>query len=160
MAETLLNYRGRDRFNAFSAGSHPTGAVHPIAIETLERNRLSTEGLRSKSSEEFAVGGAPRLDFVFTVCDGAAGETCPVWPGRPMTAHWGIADPSAAEGSDEEKRRAFDRAFRDLDARIEVFTSLRIEALDRLSLQRQIEAIGGTPREDVEGRRQGSGFKL
>ncbi len=106
------------------------------------------------------MGGAPRLDFVFTVCDGAAGETCPVWPGRPMTAHWGIADPSAAEGSDEEKRRAFDRAFRDLDARIEVFTSLRIEALDRLSLQRQIEAIGGTPREDVEGRRQGSGFKL
>ena len=138
----LLNYWGKGRFNAFSAGSHPHGQVHGLALETLERNRLAVSGLRSKSWEEFAASGAPRLDFVFTVCDRAAQESCPVWPGQPMTAHWGIEDPAAAGGSEEDKRRAFNRAFRELDARIKIFTSLRIEALDQLSLQRQLDAIG------------------
>ena len=116
-----------------------------MALEVLERNGLPIEGLRSKSWNEFAAPGAPRLDFVFTVCDHAAQETCPTWPGQPMTAHWGIADPAAAaQGSDEEKRRAFNVAFRELDARIKIFTSLRLEALDQLSLQRQLDAIGKT----------------
>ena len=144
MAEALLNYWGKGRFHAFSAGSHPQGQVHPLALETLERNRLAIDGLRSKSWGEFAASGAPRLDFVFTVCDRAAAESCPVWPGQPMTAHWGIQDPAAVEGSEEEGRRAFVRAFRELDARIKLFTSLRIDALDELSLQRQLDAIGKT----------------
>jgi arsenate reductase len=142
MAETLLQYWGRGEFRAYSAGSRPQGSVHPLAIETLEQNHLPVEGLRSKSWQEFAGKDAPRLDFVFTVCDRAAQEACPVWPGQPMTAHWGIADPAAVTGSEEEKRRAFTRAFRELDARIKIFTSLRFEALDQLSLQRQLDAIG------------------
>ncbi|HVH25937.1 MAG TPA: arsenate reductase ArsC [Vicinamibacterales bacterium] len=142
MAEALLAYWGKDRFHAFSAGSRPAGTVHALAIETLERNRLPTERLRSKSWGEFARVGAPALDFVFTVCDRAAQETCPVWPGQPMTAHWGIADPATVEGTDEERLRAFNRAFRELDARIKLFTSLRVEALDKLSLQRQLDEIG------------------
>ena len=142
MAEALLNYWGKARFTAFSAGSHPRGEVHPFALETLERNHLPAVGLRSKSWEEFAATGAPPLHFVFTVCDRAAQEMCPVWPGQPMTAHWGIQDPAAAEGSVEEQRRAFNRAFRELDARIKLLTSLRIEALDALSLQRELEGIG------------------
>ena len=147
MAEALLNYWGKGRFEAFSAGSHPKAEVHPLAIETLEKNHLPVGGLRSKSWGDFAAAGAPQLSFVFTVCDRAAQEACPVWPGQPMTAHWGIQDPAAAEGSEEEQRRAFNRTFRELDARIKLLTSLRIEALDQLSLQRQLEAIGKTNQE-------------
>jgi arsenate reductase len=151
MAETLLNYWGRERFTASSAGSQPRGEVHPLAIETLERNRLPTAGLRSKSWDEFAGPAAARLDFVFTVCDRAANEVCPVWPGQPMTAHWGITDPAAVEGSGDDMRRAFNRAFRELDARIKLFTSLRIDALDRLTLQRRLDAIGCTASERDAG---------
>ncbi len=142
MAEPLINHWGRGRFRGFSAGSHPKGDVHPLALELLARYKLPTAGLRSKSWDEFAGPGAPPMHFVFTVCDQAAREVCPVWPGQPMTAHWGVADPAAVEGSDDEKRRAFNTAFRELDARIKIFTSLRIEMLDRLALQRQIDAIG------------------
>jgi arsenate reductase len=142
MAEVLLTHWGQGRFHAFSAGSHPKGEVHPRALDVLARNHLPVDGLRSKSWDEFARPDAPALDFVFTVCDRAAQETCPVWPGQPMTAHWGIADPAAAEGSDEDQRRAFNTAFRELDARIKIFTSLRLEALDRLSLQRRLNEIG------------------
>jgi arsenate reductase len=142
MAERLLEYWGRGRFRTFSAGSRPLGNVNPLAIETLEKHHLAVDGLRSKSWQEFAGADAPKLDFVFTVCDRAAQEACPVWPGQPMTAHWGIADPVTATGSDTDQRRAFDRAFRELDARIKIFTSLRLDALDQLSLQRQLDAIG------------------
>jgi protein-tyrosine-phosphatase len=142
MAEALLNYWGRGRFCAFSAGSFPKGAVHPLAIETLQRNRLPTDHLRSKSWNEFSAADAPEMQFVFTVCDNAAAEVCPVWPGQPMTAHWGIEDPAAATGTPEEKARAFTRAFWELDARIKIFTSLRLELLDRLALQKQLDAIG------------------
>src|SRR5215831_7137698 len=132
IAEVLLNYWGKGRFRAFSAGSQPKGRVHPLAIEILRRNQLSTEHLRSKSWDEFATPDAPPLDFVFTVCDSAAQEICPIWPGQPMTAHWGIHDPAAVEGSDEDKQRAFQKAFRELDARLKIFTSLRLESLDEL----------------------------
>jgi len=147
MAEALLNFRGAGRFQAYSAGSHPKGEVHPLALAVLERNHLPAERLRSKSWDEFAAAGAPRLDFVFTVCDRAAAEVCPIWPGQPMTAHWGIQDPAEATGSPEERLRAFQQAFRELDARIMNFTSLRLESLDQLSLQRQLDAIGRTPQE-------------
>jgi protein-tyrosine-phosphatase len=147
MAEALLNFWGKGRFQTFSAGSHPKGQVHPLAIQVLRHNHLPTEHLRSKSWDEFATPDAPPLDFVFTVCDHAAQEICPIWPGQPMTAHWGILDPAAVEGSDEAKERAFTKAFRELDARLKIFTSLRIESLDQLSLQRQLDAIGETRRE-------------
>lgn len=142
MAEALLNFWGRGRFQAFSAGSHPKGEVHPLALDVLNRNRVPSERARSKSWDEFAAPGAPPLDFVFTVCDNAAHEVCPVWPGQPMTAHWGIHDPAAVEGTDDEKLRAFNRAFRELDARLKLFTSLRLEMLDRMALKRQLDAIG------------------
>jgi protein-tyrosine-phosphatase len=142
MAEALLNYWGKGRFHAYSAGSFPKGQVHPLAIETLKRNHLPTGDLRSKGWNEFATKDAPPLQFVFTVCDKAAAEVCPVWPGQPMTAHWGIADPAAAVGSDEEKARAFNKAFRELDARIKIFTSLRLDMLDRMALQKRLDAIG------------------
>jgi arsenate reductase len=142
MAEALLNYWGRGRFQAFSAGSHPKGEVHPLALDVLQRNRIPSESARSKSWDEFAIADAPPLDFVFTVCDRAAEEVCPMWPGQPMTAHWGIHDPAAVEGTDEEKARAFNKAFRELDARLKIFTSLRLDQLDRLALQRQLEEIG------------------
>jgi arsenate reductase len=145
MAEALLNYWGKGQFRAYSAGSVPAGQVNQLAIETLRRNRLSIDGLRSKSWDEFASPDAPPMHFVFTVCDRAAAETCPVWPGQPMTAHWGIEDPAAVGGSDADKERAFTRAFREIDARIKIFTSLRLDALDRLALQRQLDAIGKTP---------------
>jgi len=144
MGEALLNHWGKGRFQAYSAGSHPKGQVHPLAIEILRRNQLPIDNLRSKSWDEFAVPAAPPLDFVFTVCDNAAQEACPFWPGQPMTAHWGIHDPAEVEGSDEEKAKAFTTAFRELDARIKIFTSLRLESLDQLSLQRQLDAIGQT----------------
>jgi arsenate reductase (thioredoxin) len=151
MAEALLNFWGRGRFYAISAGSHPKGEVHPLAIETLRKNRLPVEHLRSKSWDEFARPDARSLDFVFTVCDRAAEEICPTWPGQPMTAHWGIVDPAAVEGTQEERERAFNRAFRELDARLKIFTSLRLDMLDKLALQRQLDAIGRT-REEHEYR--------
>jgi arsenate reductase (thioredoxin) len=123
LAEAYLNSAGQGRFKAYSAGSHPAGKVNPFALEVLEKNRISTEGLRSKNWDEFARPGAPKLDFVFTVCDNAAGEVCPVWPGKPVTAHWSIEDPAAAAGSDDEKRKAFLKAFTELKTRIDLFVS-------------------------------------
>jgi len=142
MAEALLNAMGRGRFRAYSAGSHPKGEVHPIAIELIEQHGLPAEDLRSKNWEEFAQPGAPRMDFVFTVCDNAAGEACPVWPGRPVTAHWGIPDPAAVEGSDQERRRAFLAAFTQLSARISLLLDLPLASLDRQSLQKRLADIG------------------
>jgi len=142
LAEVLLNNMGQGRFRAFSAGSHPSGRINPFALELLERNRLPTEGLRSKSWDEFARPGAPSLDFVFTVCDQAAGEMCPIWPGQPMTAHWGIEDPAAVQGTDEEKRRAFFRAYNQLQNRLSIFVSLPLEKLDRLALKSKLDEIG------------------
>jgi protein-tyrosine-phosphatase len=142
MAEALLNHWGRGRFRAFSAGSRPKGEVHPLAIQTLERSGLPTEGLRSKSWDEFSTSDAPRLDFVITVCGNAAKEECPHWSDQPITAHWGVDDPAAAEGSDEERERAFIRAFRELDARIKLFTSLPLESLGRMALEEKIREIG------------------
>ncbi len=145
MAESILRSVGGGRFNACSAGSQPTGRVNPFALELLQRNRMPTDGLRSKCWDEFARPGAPSLDFVFTVCDGAAGEVCPVWPGQPMTAHWGVPDPAAVEGDDEEKRKAFAEASRTLLDRIRVFASLPLDKLDRLSLQSRLDEIGRSP---------------
>lgn len=142
MAEALLNHWGRGRFRAFSAGSHPKGSVHPLAVAELVKYHLAGGEPRSKSWSEFARPGAPPLHFVFTVCDNAANEVCPVWPGQPMTAHWGLEDPAAVEGTEEAQRRAFHKAFRELDARIKIFASLRLELLDRMSLQRELDAIG------------------
>ena len=142
IAESILNRHGQGRFKAFSAGSHPKGKVHPYTIDLLRNLNYVTDGLRSKSWDEFAVPGAPSLDFVFTVCDDAANETCPIWPGQPMTAHWGVPDPAAVEGTDEEKRMAFRNALRTLDARIKIFTSLRLDVLDRLALKKQLDSIG------------------
>jgi protein-tyrosine-phosphatase len=147
LAEVLLNNLGRGYFKAYSAGSHPAGQVNPFAIELLEKSRLPTEGLRSKSWEEFAATGAPQLDFVFTVCDKAAGEVCPVWPGQPMTAHWGIEDPAAVQGGDEDKHKAFQNALTQLHRRISLFVSLPMDKLDRLSLQHRLDDIGREPRE-------------
>jgi arsenate reductase len=142
--EALINHWGKGRFRGVSAGSHPKGQVHPMALEVLKRYHMPTSSLRSKSWDEFARPEAPPLHFVFTVCDRAASEVCPLWPGQPMTAHWGIADPAAVEGPDEVKRRAFHQAFRELDARIKIFTSLRLELIDRMALQRELDAIGRT----------------
>lgn len=142
LAEVLINHWGRDRFRGFSAGSHPTGVVHPIALALLRQVRLPTEGLRSKSWNEFAAPAGPSLDFVFTVCDNAAGEVCPYWPGQPMTAHWGVPDPAVVDGSDSEKWAAFRSAFRVLENRIKIFTSLPIASLDRVKLKARLDAIG------------------
>jgi len=144
MAETLLNAMGKGRFKAFSAGSHAAGKVNPVALELIAKNRLSTEGLRSKNWDEFAVAGAPEMQFVFTVCDQAAGEVCPVWPGQPMSAHWGVDDPAAVTGSDEDKRKAFFRAYSQLANRISIFLNLPLDKLDRLALQKKLDAIGNT----------------
>jgi len=142
MAEAILNREGRARFHAFSAGSHPSGQVNPGAIRQLTAAGLPTEGLRSKSWDEFAAPGAPQMDFVFTVCDNAAKEVCPVWPGQPMTAHWGIPDPAAVQGSDVEIQRAFREAFVTIARRIELFLCLPLATLDRLAIQRKIDQIG------------------
>ena len=142
MAEAYLNMAAKGRVAAYSAGSHPGGKVNPYAIELLQKNRIDTSGLRSKSWDEYAKPGAPELHFVFTVCDNAAGEACPLWPGQPMTAHWGVADPAAAQGSDEVKRKAFVRAFAELSTRINLFLNLPLEKLDRLTLQRRLREIG------------------
>ena len=141
-AEALIERLGKGRFRGFSAGSHPKGAVHPLALEILQSLEYPTEGYRSKGWEEFALPGAPELDFVFTVCDDAAGEVCPVWPGSPVTAHWGVPDPAAAEGDGIARKRAFVSAYRMLEKRIGLFTSLRIAELDRLTLKRKVDEIG------------------
>jgi protein-tyrosine-phosphatase len=142
LAEAYLNAAGKGRLVAYSAGSHPAGKVNPFALELLEKNRLPTKGLRSKNWDEFAQPGAPRLDFVFTVCDNAAGETCPVWPGQPITAHWGVADPAAVTGTEQDRRKAFLRAFTELGTRINLLLALPFEKLDRLTLKRRLEEIG------------------
>jgi arsenate reductase len=142
LAEVMMNAMGAPRFKAYSAGSHPNGHVNPFAIELLQKNRLAVEGLRSKSWDEFAQPGAPELDFVFTVCDSAAGEVCPLWPGQPISAHWGIEDPAAVEGSDAEKRRAFFNSYNRLQKRIQLFLSLPLTKLDRLSLVNRLNEIG------------------
>jgi len=144
LAEVLLNSMGGSRFRAYSAGSHPNGQVNPHAIKLLSKNRLPTDGLRSKSWDEFAAPDAPKLDFVFTVCDDAVGEVCPMWPGQPLTAHWGVPDPARATGTEEEIDRAFFRAYEHLRRRISLFASLRLDKLDRLTLQKRIEEIGQT----------------
>jgi arsenate reductase len=142
LAEVLMNTLSAGRFVAYSAGSRPAGTVNPYALELLQKNRLPTAGLRSKSWDEFAAAGAPQLDFVFTVCDTAAGEVCPVWPGQPITAHWGVEDPAAIEGPDDEKRRAFLRVFTMLKRRIELFVALPHARLDKLALKQRVDEIG------------------
>ena len=142
LAEQLINHWGRGKFRGFSAGSHPKGQVHPIALELLGHMKLPTESLRSKSWDEFAAAGAPPLDFVFTVCDNAADEVCPVWPGQPMTAHWGVPDPAEAKGTPAEIALAFKDAYRMLNQRIGIFTALPIRSLDRLNLQKRLREIG------------------
>jgi arsenate reductase len=142
LAEAILNRRAGGGFTAYSAGSHPSGAPRPEALKQLESAGISTNGLRSKSWDEFAVPDAPRMDFVFTVCDNAANEVCPFWPGQPMTAHWGIPDPAAVKGSPEEMERAFHDAFVVLDRRIGLFLSLPLATLQQLAIQREIESIG------------------
>ena len=142
MAEVLLNHWGKGRFHAFSAGSHPTGRIHPFTLDLLNSLRLPTAGLRSKSWDEFALPTAPMLDFVFTVCDQAAGEVCPIWPGQPITAHWGFPDPAAFAGPDVEKRALFADVFRQIETRIKIFAVLPLEKLDRLAIQREVRALG------------------
>jgi arsenate reductase (thioredoxin) len=142
LAEAYLNSAGRGRFTGYSAGSHPAGKVNPFALELLEKNRLPTTGLRSKNWDEFARPGAPQLHFVFTVCDNAAGEMCPVWPGQPITAHWGVADPAAVVGTEQERRKAFLRAFTELSTRINLLLALPVDKLDRLTLKRKLDEIG------------------
>ena len=137
-----MKHLGKGQFNAYSAGSLPKGAVRPLALDLLERLSLPTTGLRSKSWKEFARPGAPVMDFVFTVCDQAAGEVCPVWPGNPITAHWGVPDPAAVEGTDDECKRAFRDAYHQLDARIRLFIALPIDKLDRMALKRRADEIG------------------
>lgn len=142
LAEAYLNSAGRGRFTAYSAGSHPAGKVNPLALELLEKNRVPTGGLRSKSWDEFARPGAPKIDFVVTVCDNAAGEACPLWPGQPITAHWGVADPAAASGTDAERRKAFLRAFTELSTRINLLLALPVDSLDRGALKNRLDQIG------------------
>ena len=148
MAEAILNSLGKGRFRAFSAGSNPTGKVNPFALQLLEKNRLPTRELRSKSWSEFSRPGAPFMHFVFTVCDQAAAEPCPVWPGQPMTAHWGVHDPAAAQGSEDEKRKAFLKAYTELYRRISLFTCLPFETLSGLALKQKLDDIGRTQSQD------------
>ena len=142
LAEAYLNSTARGRFRAFSAGSHPTGKVNPFALELLQKNRIPTDDLRSKTWDEFAKPGAPALNFVFTVCDNAAGEACPLWPGQPVTAHWGVPDPAAVQGSDAEKRKAFLDVFTRLSTRIRLFVDLPIEKLEHAALKKKLQDIG------------------
>lgn len=144
LAESLLNNWGGGKFQGFSAGSHPKGEVHPIALQLLEQLRMPTAGLRSKSWNEFAVPGAAPLDFVFTVCDNAAGEACPVWPGQPMSAHWGVEDPAAATGTEAQRWTAFRDAFRVLERRIQIFVSLPLAKIDKVRLQQRLDQIGNS----------------
>lgn len=144
MAEAILNAIGKEKFRAFSAGSHPSGRVHPLALELLKQSRLPTEGTRSKSWDEFSRPGAPFMHFVFTVCDQAAAETCPVWPGKPITAHWGVRDPAAVTGGDETKRKAFYNAYSELHRRISLFVSLPLDTLQGMGLKEKLDEIGRT----------------
>jgi arsenate reductase len=150
LAEAWLNAAGKGRFKAYSAGSQPAGRVNPYALELLQKNRLDTAELRSKSWDEFALPGAPKMDFVFTVCNNAAGEVCPVWPGQPVSAHWGIDDPAVVGGSAEDKRKAFLRAYVELSARINSFVSLPLDKLDRLVLKKKLDEIGAAGSTPVE----------
>jgi arsenate reductase len=143
MAEAIMNYKGRANFTGYSAGSHPSGAVRPESIAQLESSHLPTDGLRSKSWEEFSKPGAPRLDFVFTVCDNAAKEVCPIWPGQPMTAHWGVTDPASVRGTPEEVKRAYRDAFVTLERRIGLFLCLPLATISKLAIKREIDKIGG-----------------
>jgi arsenate reductase len=145
MAEAILNAKGKPTFTAYSAGSHPSGKVRPEALSRLQTARIPTEGLRSKSWDEFAQPGALKLDFVFTVCDNAANEVCPVWPGQPMTAHWGVPDPAAVQGTPQEIERAFWNAFTMLERRIALFLSLPLASIDKLALKRELDQIGHAP---------------
>ena len=145
LGEVIASNAGQGRLVGYSAGSHPKGEIHPLALDLLRQMNLPTEGLRSKAWDEFALPGAPQMDFIFTVCDSAAGEACPVWPGHPMTAHWGLPDPAAVEGPEIERRRAFRQTFAALENRIKLFASLPFDSLDRLSLQYQLDAIGQRP---------------
>jgi arsenate reductase (thioredoxin) len=149
IAEAILNFKGKPRFTAYSAGSHPSGVVRPEALSRLQAGRIPVEGLRSKSWKEFAKPDAPKLDFVFTVCDRAAKEVCPVWPGQPMTAHWGVSDPAAVHGSAQEVERAFREAFSILERRIGLFLSLPIASIDKLALKKEVENIGSNEIEAV-----------
>jgi arsenate reductase (thioredoxin) len=142
MAEAIMNHKGAPSFTAYSAGSHPTGSVRPEALAQLEASHLATSGLHSKSWDEFARPGAPPMNFVFTVCDNAANEVCPVWPGQPMTAHWGIPDPAAVKGTEEQVRKAFREAFFLLDRRISLFLNLPLSTMDRLALKKELDDIG------------------
>jgi len=142
MAEAILKQKGQGRFTAYSAGSHPSGEVRPEAIRQLQSVNFPVKGLRSKSWDEFAKSGAPQLDFVFTVCDNAANEVCPIWPGQPMTAHWGIPDPAAVKGTDHERAKAFREAFFLLDRRISLFLALPMATLDKLALKQELDKIG------------------
>ena len=142
LAESYLNAAGKGRFRAYSAGSRPTGKVNPFALELLAKHRIDGSRARSKSWDEFAAPGAPKLDIVFTVCDSAAGEVCPIWPGQPMTAHWGVDDPAAVAGTDAEKRRAFLKAFSELSARIDILLALPVQKLDRHALKQKLDEIG------------------
>ena len=151
LAESIMNRHGKGQFRGFSAGSHPNGRVNPFAVTLLKQLDFPTEGLRSKSWDEFATPDSPRLDFVITVCDKAAGEVCPYWPGQPMTAHWGIPDPAAVEGTDVEKMTAFRQAFRAMETRIKLFLSLPIASIDRMRLKERMDAIGKTPPEPSSG---------
>ena len=143
LAEAYLSHAGRGRFRAYSAGSHPNGAVNPFALELLERSKLPTTHARSKSWDEFARPDAPKIEFVFTVCDSAAAEVCPVWPGHPVSAHWAIPDPAAAQGTDEQKRRAFKDAFTALSRRIDLFLALPMQKLEGMALKKKLDEIGG-----------------
>ncbi len=145
MGEALLNTLGAGRFKAYSAGSHPSGRVNPFAIEQVQALGYATGQLCSKSWDEFAAPGAPQMDFVVTVCDSAAGEVCPVWPGHPVTAHWGFPDPAAVEGSDEEKRAAFARTLQQIRTRVQLFLSLPLESLDRMTIETRMRSIGHEP---------------
>jgi protein-tyrosine-phosphatase len=145
MAECIMNRLGAGRFKAYSAGSQPSDKIHPFALELLQQLNYDTSALRSKSWEEFAQPGAPELHFVFTVCDDAANEVCPVWPGQPMTAHWGLADPTRAEGNEAERRFAFADTLRMLNQRISIFISLPLDSLDKLTLKRRLDEIGRSP---------------
>lgn len=147
MAEALINTMGQGRFRAYSAGSHPTGKVNPFAVEKVESVNYPTESLRSKSWDEYATPDAPKMDFIITVCDNAAGEVCPVWPGQPISAHWGFEDPAAVEGTDAEKRRAFEQTFRHMMNRVRLFVNLPLKMLDQTAIKRELANIGKTEQE-------------